>query len=202
MADDKLYVIKRTFTDLKTPSEITFNTATPATFTDLRAAKIEAKAVLFNEGYEKDFFPVYDTIDGAREWKHGDGVIVYAEGSSGEIFTVEVETIPNTENLEPDDDYRLRRPLHHVVQTTIHYNEDRSGSIRDSTIKGTHMTRDLAQAHALALLLDGNTKKEDFAEYDEYSDGTEGPFGPDVIVHVVKDGGENILVSVVSSYLM
>jgi hypothetical protein len=200
MANDNLYVVKRTFLNLKSPSGLSLNVALPATFTDLKAAKAEAKTTLFNEGYEKDFFSLYDVNDGQSEWKHGSGTIVYAEALSGEVFKVEIETVPNSTRLEGDQDGRVRRPLHHVLQTDVHFNEDRSGFLRDSAIESTHTVRELAKAKALTVLLDQDVKKEDFAEYDEYADGTEGPFGPDVMVHAVKEGGENILVSVVSDY--
>ena len=52
-------------------------------------------------------------------------------------------------------------------------------------------------ARALTALLDGGAlQKGDFAEYDVYDDGTESPFGADVLVHAANDNGHNFLVSV------
>ena len=199
MASDVLYLVKRTFVNPKDPIETRFNVDLPAAFTDLKAAKEKAKRVLIDEGYEKDFFPLYVINDGSSDWKHGDGVIIYAEGPSRELFKVEIETVPNREELEPDETGRIGRPLHHILQTMIHYDEDRSGSRRDSVVEGTYIDRNAARNRALEVLLDGNTK-EDFAEYDEYSNEEDSPFGPDVVVHAIKDNGENILVSIVSKY--
>jgi hypothetical protein len=199
MAESNIYLVKRTYTDLKNPSEIAYRVAIPSTFTDLKAAKTAALATLIDEGYERGFFPVYEVNNrDAAQWTHGDGVMVYAEGPDHEIFTVEIETRPNDAHFEADDTGRVRRPLHHVLQTTVDYNDDRSGSKRESMVEGTHMMRSLAESQALRVLLDADVRKEDFVEFDEYTEG-ERPFGEDVIVHAVKDGGENILVSVVTS---
>ncbi|KAB5514884.1 hypothetical protein GE09DRAFT_980439 [Coniochaeta sp. 2T2.1] len=199
---ENLYIVKRTTVDPNSPAEPAFNTAIPAVFTNLVPAKVEARATLFNEGYERDDFTIYDVNTGQETWCHGDGVIVYAEALSGQVFKVEVETITNTSRLEPDDDARIRRPLHHVLQTIVHYNEDRSGSIRDSIIEGTYVSRDAAEAHAFRVLLDNRTNKDDFIQYNEYPQVSDRPFGADILVHAVKEGGENILVSVISSYVI
>ncbi|KAH8651287.1 hypothetical protein BX600DRAFT_101110 [Xylariales sp. PMI_506] len=199
MASEYLYVVKRTFTDPKAPIETSFNVALPATFTSLEAAKAEAEAVSLKDGYEPSLFAVYEVKDKQHEWKHGDGTIVYGEGLSGEVFKVEIDTVSNTARIEGDGAQRINRPLYHVLQTTVHYNEDRSGSLRDSAVESTHTVRRLAEAKALVILLDQDVTKEDFVEYDEFSDGTESPFGPDVVVHAVMEGGENILVSVIAA---
>jgi hypothetical protein len=195
MASENLYVIKRTFTDPKTPDS---KIALPATFTDLKAAKAEAKTILTKEGYETEFFPVYDVNDGHSQWKHGDGVIVYAEGPESEIIKVEIVTVGNVNGLKADGTGRVQSPLHYVLQTIIHYDEDRSGSKRDSLVEGVYKRKEEAVAYSLKVLLDEDVTKEDFAEYDEYSDSSDQPFGSDVMVHAVKSNGENILVSVVS----
>jgi hypothetical protein len=199
MSESNIYLIKRTYTDLKNPSEIAYKVAIPSTFADLKAAKAAALATLIDEGYEPGFFPVYEVNHGdAAQWTHGDGMMVYAEGPDHEIFTVEIGTRPNDAHFEADETGRIRRPLHHVIQTIVDYSDDRSGSKRKSMVEGTHIARSLAESQALRVLLDANVRKEDFVEYDEFIEG-ERPFGEDVIVHAVKDGGENILVSVVSS---
>ncbi|KAF2258914.1 hypothetical protein CC78DRAFT_438385, partial [Lojkania enalia] len=167
------------------------------TFTDLKAAKEFAKGQLKSEGYDIEFFKTYEVKDPAKTWEYGDGVIVYAVGPSDELFKVELDTISNTHRLQGDQNGRIQEPVYHVLQTIIDYNSDRSGFERYSIVEVTCTSRELARAHALRVLLaDGDVKKEDFVEYDEYADGAEGPFGADVLVHAVKDGGYNVLVSV------
>ncbi|KAF1952587.1 hypothetical protein CC80DRAFT_495356 [Byssothecium circinans] len=197
---DSFYIVKRTFFDPKNPAEPTFNVTLPATFTDLRAAKAEAKSLPSKEGYDIDLFIQYDVKDDAPDWKYGDGVIVYAKGPSGEVFKVEIDTVPNSLGLEADASGKIQEPLFHVLQTIIDYNDDRSGSERYSIVEGTYATRERAHGQALRVLLDADTAKKDFVEYDEYADGSEGPFGADVIVHAVKEGGQNVLVSVVADH--
>ncbi|KAF2688464.1 hypothetical protein K458DRAFT_414208 [Lentithecium fluviatile CBS 122367] len=198
MAAENLYIVKRTFLDTNNPGQKEINVALPATFTDLKAAKNEAKNVLTWEGYETEFFSVYDVNDGTKEWKHGDGVIVYAEGPSGERFKVEIDTIPNALGLKAEGAERVQTPLYHVLQTVIEYDMDRSGAQRSNFVQGSFTSVEEAREQALKALLDADMSKEDFVEYDEYSDGTEGPFGQDVVVHAVKEGGQNVLVSVIS----
>jgi hypothetical protein len=83
MANDNLYVVKRTFFNPRDPAEQSFHVTVPATCTDLNVAKKEAKMALTREGYETDFFSVYDVNNDRDRWKHGDGVVVYAEGWGG-----------------------------------------------------------------------------------------------------------------------
>lgn len=200
MAIDNLYVVKRTFLDPKNPTEYAVSIALPATFTDLAAAKNEARSLLSKEGYEADFFSKYDVNDGTTSWTHGDGVIVYAEGPSGELWYVEVQTVPDYIGLQADSKGRVKAPLYHVLQSVIDYNNDRSGSQRSSIIEGIHTRLELARKQALRVLLDDSVTKEDFVEYDEYSEDAESPFGADVVVHAVKEGGQNVLVSVISDH--
>jgi hypothetical protein len=210
MTSENLFVVKRTFTDLKNPGEVAIKVAIAGTYLDLKAAKEKATKVLLEEGYEKDFFTVYaiNNVTGpgtsnsaALKWEHGDGVIVYAEGLSHEIYKVEIDTVSNKTKLEASAAGLgpVRQPLFYVVQTIIHYLEDRSGSKRDTITEGVHTSRETALAQAATLLLDKTISKKDFAEYDEYEEGTEGPFGPEVVIHAVKENGENILVSVIPS---
>jgi len=199
MTTESLYVVKRTFVDPKNPAEPTFNVALPATFTDLKAAKNEARATLIKEGYDPDFFSEYDVNDNSKEWKHGDGVVVYAQGPADELFKVEINTVPKSFEPQADSTGRVQTPLYHVLQTIIEYDSDRSGSQRYSIVEGTYTSSEIAQEEGLRVLLDGNVTKEDFVEYNEYLDGAEGPFGADVIIHAVKEGGQNVLVSVISN---
>lgn len=199
MSNDNLYVVKRTIINPKSPTGPTFSVTLPAVFTDLQAAKEEAKSVLRNEGYDVEFFPVYEVKNVLQEeWKHADSVVVYARGPSDEQFKVEIDTVPNTLHLKGDNSGRVKERLYYVLQTIIEYNEDRSGTERYSIVMGSCVSRQQAQEQALRVLLSEDTKQEDFVEYDEYADGSEGPFGADVVVHAVKEGGQNILVSIVA----
>lgn len=200
MAIDNLYVVKRTFIDPKTPNEPTVNIALPATFTDLEAAKNEARTLLSKEGYETDFFSKYDVNDDSAKWTHGDGTIVYAKGPSEELLQVEVDTVPDYIGLQADSRGRVKAPLYHVLQSVIDYNNDRSGFRRTSIVEGIHTRREIARRQAQSVLLDDSVKREDFVEYNEYSDDVESPFGADVVIHAVKEGGQNVLVSVISDH--
>jgi hypothetical protein len=198
MASENLYVIKFSSTSPKGAAEPEYLVKLPAKFTNLQAAKKEAKALLPTLGYDTQFLSVYDINTGSQDWKHGDGILVYAEGSEKEeVLTVQIDTVPNVLHIKSETSGRLARPLHHVLQTVVEYNEDRSGSRRYTIVEGTHRHLDLARLHAVRVLL-GDMKREDFAEYDEYGSNTDGPFGPDVLVHAVKGDGENVFVSVVS----
>jgi len=197
---DRLYVLKRTILDPKNPRELTFKIALPETFTDLKAAKAEAKVLLAKEGYDVDFFDTYETKVDPLNWKYGDGVQVFAKAPSGEEFKVEIDTVKNSEGLKSDDSGKVLQPLHHVLQTIVEYHDDQSGAKRESIVEGTYADRRKACDRALRVLLDPDLTKEDYAEYDEYVDGTEKPFGPDVFVHAVKETGENLLVSVIADH--
>ena len=197
---DSLFVVKRTILDPKNPTGLSFNIALPATFTDLQAAKVESKALLSKEGYDTEFFTPYEVKSDPSDWKYGDGVIVFAKAPSGEMFKVEIDTVQNSAGLQSDASGKVQQPLYHVVQTLVEYNNDRSGSERRTVVEGTYADQGQARDQALRVLLDTYLKREDFIEYDEYIDSTEGPFGPDVIVHAVKEGGENVLVSVIADH--
>lgn len=200
MSTDSLYIVKRTVSKPTTPTEPTVDIALPATFTNLQAAKNEARTLLAKEGYEKESFTTYDVNDGSKEWKHGDGVIVFAKGGAEEVIKVEIDTVPDTLGLQADSTGRVKAPLYHVLQTVIEYNNDRSGCERYSIVQGTHTNPELARKEALRVLLDDDVTEKDFAEYDEYVDDAERPYGDDVVVHAVKEGGQNVLVSVISDY--
>jgi hypothetical protein len=194
-----LYVVKRTFTDTRNVGpEPTYKVAILASFTSLASAKAFARNALKEEGYDIELLPVYETNNDAATWKHGDGVLVHAEGLDGVVIEVSLDTTGNSLGLKSDSTGRVVTPLFHVLQTLIYYDEDRSGAKRASVVEGTFETRKKAANYARRVLLDADVSKSDFAEYDEYDDGTVSPFGDDVIVHAVKEGGQNILVAVVT----
>ncbi|KAF2808332.1 uncharacterized protein BDZ99DRAFT_52667 [Mytilinidion resinicola] len=200
MAGENLYHIKRTVNDIKNdPTGATQKVAIRSTFTDLAAAKAAARTALIDEGYEKAMFEVYDVKDGSGEWKHPDGLQVFAQVTDGENLTVAIETTPNDANLEGNADGKVEGPLFHILQTTVHYNLDRSGGKRETTIEGTYKGREEAAKKAASTLLDEDVKKTDFAEYDEFSGQKDWAYGEDVLVHAVAVGGENYLVAVVKS---
>jgi hypothetical protein len=203
MSADNLYIVKRIYTDHKDPNRNEFKVAIKGTYTDLRAAKSAAQRVLPDEGYARDDFSEYDVNDGSgagKPWAYGDGVMVRAvAGPGAETFVVELETVPNAIGARPASggDGRVRGKLFHVLQTDVDYNADRSGDARSTHVEGSFRAREEARARALTALLDGGAlQKGDFAEYDVYDDGTESPFGADVLVHAANDNGHNFLVSV------
>jgi hypothetical protein len=119
MVSENFYVVKRTLFNPGDPAEQSFHVTVPATCTDLNVAKKEAKMALTREGYETDFFSVYDVNNGCDGWKHGDGVVVYAEGQGGEVLTVAIDTIPNTHGLRAGRSGRIEQLPYHILQTVI-----------------------------------------------------------------------------------
>jgi hypothetical protein len=118
MADSNLYVVTLTFFNLRNLEQSLIVTV-PATCTNLKAAKKEAKVVLAREGYDIRYFSVYNVDDGYNEWKYGDGVIVHAEGPGGEVFDVAIDNIPNTHGLRAGHSGRVKQLPYHILQTII-----------------------------------------------------------------------------------
>jgi hypothetical protein len=199
MSSENLYHVKRSCIDLKDPKELHWKVAIPTTYTNLHAAKESSKQALVKEGYSQSDFVKYEVNNGQKGWAYGSHVIVVAEGPSGETFTVEIETMPNTADLTGDADGKVVEKLYHVVQTNIDYNWDRSGSKRETNIEGSYTNLDEAKKRALTTLLDDDVRKEDFLDYKEYVQCGTSPFGPDNLVHAIKNNGENNLVSIISS---
>jgi len=198
METEDIYVIKRTEIDMKNdPTGARQLVSLRSTYVDLRAAKEASKTALFEEGYEREWFPTFDVrADNADSWTHGDGVQVYAVAPEGEIFKVEIETVPNRAGFTGDDNGKVVGDVWHVLQTTIHYNLDRSGAKRDTVVEGTYRTFDAAKQAALGALLDEDVTKESFEEYDENTGQEDWPFDEDTMVHAVGQGGENYLIQV------
>jgi len=108
-----LYHIKRTITDFaEDKSGATRTTDILGTFTDLAAAKIAARGALASEGYIKDDFETLEVKDGA-EWKHEDGVLVFAKAPAGQEFDVRIDTKPNVLNLKGNADGEVEGFLHY-----------------------------------------------------------------------------------------
>ncbi|KAK1760253.1 hypothetical protein QBC47DRAFT_408339 [Echria macrotheca] len=175
------------------------------THTTLEAAKTFSYTALEGLGYSEDDFVEYETRAKVplENWKHGDGVMVYAKAPAGQVFKVSIDTKPNNEQL-PEDPVKhvpvLPKGfdhLHYVLQTKIDYNLDRSGAIQQTEIEGCYVKRADALAAAKNVLADMD--RDYFSQYDERDktgEDDDWPFGEDVIVHAVAETGENYRVCV------
>jgi hypothetical protein len=111
-----LYHVKRTILDFhEDKSGATQITDVLGTFTDLAAAKAAARSALASEGYLKDDFEVYEEKDqtDSEEWKHGDGVLVYAKAPAGQEFDVRLDTKPNMMKLKGNASGEVEGVLHY-----------------------------------------------------------------------------------------
>jgi hypothetical protein len=168
-----------------------------ATHASIEAAKTFAREALHLLKYEPDDFEEYSVYSSSHEWKHGDGVVVYARAPAGQVFQIGVRTTPNNESLLANPDGTVVLPkgadlLHYVVQTTIDYNKDRTGCAQEVDIQGSYVLRADALAAAKACLA-----QENFTEYDSRDEfKNEWPFGEDVVVHAVSETGQNYTVAV------
>ncbi|TVY58212.1 hypothetical protein LCER1_G002149 [Lachnellula cervina] len=204
-APEFLYHIKRTITDYhEDKSGATRTTDVLGTFTDLKAAKAAAYSALSSEGYIKDDFEVYeDNTSNPEDWKHGDGVLVFAKAPAGQEFEVRLDTKPNVPKFQGNASGEVDGFLHYgkpplpLLQTTINYNNDRIGGIQTTEVEGTYPSRAAAYAAAGSVLIDDDVPKSSFAEYDEKEDFKgDWPYGDEVFVHAVAETGENFLVAV------
>jgi len=197
---DLLFHVKRTVTDFaKDKSGATTSIDILGTFTDLAAAKLAARSALASEGYVKDDFETFEQNDGTGTWTHGDGVLAFAKAPAGQTFEVRIDTKPNILQFKGNADGEVEGVLHYVIQQTINYNKDPTGSSQDTEVEGTYRTRETARKAARTALLDSEVTKKTFAEYDEFDDArevNEWPYGEDVLVHAVAETGENFNVAV------
>jgi hypothetical protein len=103
---ENLYHVVWTITDYhKDRSGAVQKTNIFGTYTDLHSAKTAAFNALSAEGYEADWFTTFDRHEDHTKqetWKHGDGTMVYAVAPEGEVFTVTLQTTPNTLGVEGD----------------------------------------------------------------------------------------------------
>jgi len=193
-----LYHVKRTIIDFaRDNSGATQTTDVFGTFTSLAAAKAASRSVLPSEGYSKEDFEQYEENDVTEDWKYGEGVMIFAKALSGEEFEICVDTKPNVLRFKGNASGEVEGHLHYVIQTTIYYNNDSSGSIQTTEVEGTYPTRKAAREAAKNALLDDAVKKESFARYEEIdAEKDEWPYGDDVWVHAVAETGENFKISV------
>ncbi|KAH7397571.1 hypothetical protein BKA64DRAFT_708257 [Cadophora sp. MPI-SDFR-AT-0126] len=192
---DLLYHIKRTIIRYdKDSSGATRDVDILGTFTDLAAAKDAADVALASEGYLPADFDIYDQKSKFpfEEWKHDDGVMVYAKAPTGPVFEVGLDTEINKGGFKGSKKGEVE-----VLQTTINYNIDRTGASQFTLVEGTFPTKTLAAAAALTTLLDDEITEESFAEFD-VKDNFKGewPYGEDCLVRAVGPTGENYFVRV------
>lgn len=109
-----LYHVKRTIIDYaQDKSGATRITDILGTFTDLAAAKLAARSALASESYLRDDFEEYEENNGTEDWKHGDGVIVFAKVPAGQVFEVSLVTNPNLLRFHGNASGEVEGPLHY-----------------------------------------------------------------------------------------
>jgi hypothetical protein len=115
-----LYHVKRTIIDFaQDKSGATQTTDIFGTFTDLAAAKAAARSALPSEGYLKGDFVEYEENDGTKDWKRGDGVIVFAKAEAGQEFVVCLDTTPNTLHFKGNASSEVEGHLHYGKHSTF-----------------------------------------------------------------------------------
>lgn len=171
------------------------------TYTSIKSAKAAAHQTLFDAGYEQEWFKVFDArTHDTTSWTHGDGVIVCAEAPDGETFTVSICTAKDTLGVASNDLDKIDIELYHILQTTIFYDKDASGGMRETNIQGTFKTYAEARAAATRLLVseEEGLTRESWDEYDELPVGErDGEYGENVVVHAIGSNGENVVLSIV-----
>ncbi len=111
-----LYHVKRTIIDYADDkSGATRTVDVLGTFTDLAAAKAAAQSALSSEGYIKDDFEVleskYETAP--EEWKHVDGVVIFAKAPRGQEFEVRLDTKSNILKFKGNASGEVEGHLHY-----------------------------------------------------------------------------------------
>jgi hypothetical protein len=196
-ASEELYHVKQTMIDYHhDPSGASQNTTIYGTFTDLSSAKDAARNALFSKGYKEEWFATMTVNNGQEDWPHPGGVMVQATASDGQVFIIAIETTANGMRLQGDHLGKVNQDLYYVLQTTIYYEKDRSGGIRETELQGVFVSYQDAKNAALICLLDEDITKESFVQYDEFDGQTDWTYGEDVLVHAVAEGGENFLVEI------
>ncbi|PTB45635.1 uncharacterized protein TrAFT101_001069 [Trichoderma asperellum] len=168
----------------------------------LEAAKKFAVHSLESINFTSSDFQQYQ-IRGDRapseSWSHGDGVLLFARAFDGQEFLVGIDTTPNNEGVAANPDGDLVLPegakfLHYVLQISVDYNADRSGSLQTTEILGVYVHRADAWTAAYKCL-----DPTQYAEYDRRGDSQfigEWPFGEDIAVHAVSETGQNYFIAV------
>jgi hypothetical protein len=139
------------------------------TYGSLDAARKFSSGAFEALGYKSDDFTIYEVHAPGRDWPYGDGILVFAQAPSGQQFKIGIYTTFNEENLAVNPDGVLLLPtgtdhLHYVLQTTVDYNQDRSGAVQSTDIIGTFLVRKTALNAALTCLQED---KDRFVQYEE-----------------------------------
>ena len=175
------------------------------TYTSVGKAKNAAHSSLFEAGYEREWFPTFETDPVALEelaaYK-GTGLALHAIAVDGTVFRVRISTTPNSLHLTTNnEDGRITTPLYYVVQTNIPYCSHERKPAFDTHIEGTFRTYAEARKFASTLLLseeDGITTSS-YPEYSEASPNeTDCEYGENVVVHATGANEENYFVSVIA----
>ncbi|GLA31637.1 hypothetical protein AnigIFM63326_010317 [Aspergillus niger] len=205
---ESLYHVILTITRInKNPNNIVEILRIPGTYTSLSSAKAAAHSCLYDAGYERDFFPTYETSlsDFDREnLPNRTGLAVYAIAPDGTTFRVHIDTTPNEHRLTTDfDDGRIAVTLYYVVQANVEYDADEGEStVREVTVQGTFTSYVRAREYATGVLLSENDGilKTSYADYEEAEEGERDcGFGENVVVHATTDYGVNYFVSVIKN---
>ncbi|GLA31880.1 hypothetical protein AnigIFM63326_010793 [Aspergillus niger] len=203
---EHLYHVLLTITRLnKNPNNLVEILRIPGTYTSLLAAKAAAHSCLYDAGYERDFFPTYETSAHIFEQENlpdRTGLAIYAVAPDGTTFRVRIDTTTNKLQLTTDlDDGRISIPLFYVVQANVEYDAiEGESTVREVIVQGTFTDYMQARKYAKEVLLsekDGILKGS-YAAYVEAGEGERDcGFGENVVVHAASDYGANYLVSVI-----
>jgi len=175
------------------------------TYTSVGKAKNAAHSCLFDGGYEREWFPTFETDPAALEElaaSKGTALALHAIASDGTVFRVRISTTPNSLHLTTDnEDGRITTPLYYAVQTNVPYCSHERKPAYDTHIEGTFRTYAEARKFASILLLseeDGITTSS-YAEYSEVGPNeTDCEYGENVVVHATGANEENYFVSVIA----
>lgn len=175
------------------------------TYTSVGKAKNAAHSCLFEKGYEREWFPTFETDPAALEElaaSKGMGLALHAIALDGTVFRARISTSLNSLHLTTDnEDGRITTPLYHVVQANVPYCSHERKPAYDTHIQGTFRTYAEARKFASTLLLseeDGITT----SSYQEYIEAdpneTDCEYGENVVVHATDANEENYFVSVIA----
>jgi hypothetical protein len=201
---DFIYHLMLLKSHLNTPNVETEKFRILGTYKSPAKAKDAAHRCLFEGGYEREWFPTFETkpevLEGLAE-SHGTGLVVYAVAADDTVFRVCISTSPNNLYLTTDnEDGRIPLPLYYAVQTTVPYCNHGRKPAYDTHIEGTFKSLAEAREFASTLLLSAEhgITASSYQEYCE-ADPTERDcgYGENVIVHAIGDSGQNYLVSVI-----
>ncbi|PWY72159.1 hypothetical protein BO94DRAFT_539283 [Aspergillus sclerotioniger CBS 115572] len=203
---ENLYHVLLTTTHInKNPNNIIETLRIPGTYTSLLAAKAAAHSCLYDAGYERDFFPTYETSHAIFEKENLPdrlGLAIYAVAPDGTTFRVRIDTTPNKLQLTTDlDDGRVSIPLYYVVQANVEYDAiEGQSTVREVIVQSTFTEYLQGREYARSVLLseqDGILKGSYAAYVEAGEEERDCGYGENVVVHASSDYGVNHLVSVI-----